>query len=432
MSDTRTTLAVCVLLLIAGALPVAASSVGTATTMSISMGENPGAGPGGTIATAPGENVTVFVWANATNVTGYQANVTFDPAVVQVETVSGSSEFTDPVVNANDSAGWVAFNQLRSSEVTDPVLAEITFAVADEASETSNISFVETDVKFATGDGETFSPDEYGNVTLQIEESSTTPTPTATPTPTPTATPTPSTTPSVTPTPTPSPTPNPTPTAPMPTPNQTPSLTATPTPTTGDGGSSGGGSGGGGGSVGGTPDGNVQIVDRTLLNGTVSPASDVVVRVGLSNLYPARGRITLNLTADRALATQRTVTVGVDEQRTALLRTRFDAPGRYEIRLNGVSVGTVRVLPATVTATERPTATRTPTSASTRTLTPTSASSPGPSTGDSGGSTPTSAGSGTASIETTSGSGPGFGVRVLIGAIGTLAGWSAVRRERSS
>ena len=105
MSDVRTALAVCLLVLVAVALPVAVSSIGTAGTTSISAGESPTADPDGTITAAPGENVTVVIWANATNVTAYQANVTFNPDIVQVAAVSGSSDFKDPVANANGSAG---------------------------------------------------------------------------------------------------------------------------------------------------------------------------------------------------------------------------------------------------------------------------------------------------------------------------------------
>ncbi|PSQ11026.1 hypothetical protein BRC93_07330 [Halobacteriales archaeon QS_5_70_15] len=77
----------------------------------------------------------------------------------------------------------------------------------------------------------------------------------------------------------------------------------------------------------------------------------MVVRVDLSNFNPARGRITLNLTADRSLVAQRTVTVGIDERRTVYLRTTLDDPGRYEMALNGVALGSVEV----TTATEAPT-----------------------------------------------------------------------------
>lgn len=179
----------------------------------------------------------------------------------------------------------------------------------------------------------------------------------------------------------------------------------------------------------------MEIVDRTLLNETVATGADVVVRADLSNFHPVRGRITLNLTADGVLLAQRTVTVGVDARRSVYLGARFDTPGRYEIHLDGVSVGTVNVARATETATGSPTATRTPTSVSTRTLTPTlTPTTSGPEespTEAPADSTPTDAAGGTVSIETTSGSGPGFGFGALIGTVAALAGWSAVRRERS-
>lgn len=167
-----------------------------------------------------------------------------------------------------------------------------------------------------------------------------------------------------------------------------------------------------------------------------------MVKADLSNFNPYRGSITLNLTADRALLAQRTVTVGIDAQRTVHLRTRFDAPGRYEMRLEGEPVGTVTVVRPTETATESPRATRTPTSVPTRTSTPTSVPTrtptPTPTPSGSGASTtgtpadptPADVTDGAASVETTSGSGPGFGPVALFGAVAALAGWSAVRRER--
>ena len=181
MMKRRTVIAVCVLLALAGALPVALTSTGIAATTSISAGSTPTADPSGSITTAPGESVTVVVWANATTVSAYQATLTFDPAVVEVASVSGTADFGDPVANANNSAGRVAFNQLRGSAASDPVLATITFTVVGGAGETTEISFVEAATKFATEDGETFDPGEYADVVLRIEDPTSTPTPTSQP-----------------------------------------------------------------------------------------------------------------------------------------------------------------------------------------------------------------------------------------------------------
>ncbi|MEF8840358.1 MAG: hypothetical protein V5A62_01860 [Haloarculaceae archaeon] len=95
----------------------------------------------------------------------------------------------------------------------------------------------------------------------------------------------------------------------------------------------------------------MEVEDRELLNGTVTTGEEVVVRVDLANFHPARGRITLNLTADGTLVARKTVTVGVDERRTVYLRAVPNEPGQYELRLDGVSVGTVTVTAADGSAT---------------------------------------------------------------------------------
>lgn len=408
MIDRRMVFIVCISVLLVGALPVAASSIGSTTSHSVSMGESPTADPAGSVTAPPGENVTVVMWANTTNASAYQTNLTFNPDVVQVVAISGSTDFGDPVMNPDNSAGWVAFNQLRQSGISNPVLAEITFQVVGQTGDTSDISFVETDTKLATKDGETYSPGEYGDITIQVEESTLTPTPTAMSTPTPTSTPEPNT-----PTPTSTPEPN------------------TPTPTASTGGddgddSNGGGSGGGGSISTGESQGDVSIVNRMLLNETTTTDAAVVVQADLTNFYPARGHITLNLTTSSTLLTEQTVSVGIDAKRTVYLRAQVETPGRYELRLNGVSVGTVEVAPRAKTATNSPTITQTPSMKSTETRTP---SEPKESTA---GSTQTDTGARVTPVETTTGSGPGFGVRALLYAIVALMGWTASRRERSS
>jgi hypothetical protein len=120
----------------------------------------------------------------------------------------------------------------------------------------------------------------------------------------------------------------------------------------------------------------------------------VVVQVDLSNFDPVRGRITLNLTANRTVLAQRTVTVGVDTQRTVYLRTRFDSPGRYGLQLNDETVGNVLV---TAVTTETPTVSPSPEpTLVTDALTPT------PSRNDTGTPPPTS---GPASVGTATQSG---------------------------
>jgi hypothetical protein len=91
-------------------------------------------------------SVTVNVSANASNVAGYQANVTFDPDVVQVERVEGAA-FADPVVRVDNETGYVRFTQAAAKGVDDPVLARLTLSiVADEPTETA-LRFVRADTR---------------------------------------------------------------------------------------------------------------------------------------------------------------------------------------------------------------------------------------------------------------------------------------------
>jgi len=187
MKGTNTVLVLGVLVVLAvGVFPLLGTSIGMPSTTAISAGNTAPPNPGDTVTGQSEDTVTVTVWANVTGVRGYQANVTFDPAVAQLKSVSGGADFDDPVTNANNDAGWVAFNQLRSSETSDPVLAVLTFTLTGEAGDVTGVSFVEADTKFATGDGETFTPESYDDVELTVEGSTATPEPTETPTAAPT------------------------------------------------------------------------------------------------------------------------------------------------------------------------------------------------------------------------------------------------------
>ena len=143
-----------------------------------------------------------------------------------------------------------------------------------------------------------------------------------------------------------------------------------------------------------------------------------MVRVDLTNFHPVRGRITLNLTANRTLVAQKTVAVAVDGRRTVYLRTTFDIPGRYALRLGAAPVGTVEVTPA---------ATGTPTTASGRstesspTVAPTPEPAPtdrdtaidGPETG-SGTRSPARTGSGTVAATPAVGPDPPTGTETVV------------------
>jgi hypothetical protein len=101
----------------------------------------------------------------------------------------------------------------------------------------------------------------------------------------------------------------------------------------------------------------VQVQDVSLLNGSVTTEGRVVVRVALTNFDPVRGRTTLNLTADGAALTDRTVAVAASSERSVLLRTRIATPGTYALALDDRDLGNLTV---TAAETPSPTAPTTP------------------------------------------------------------------------
>ena len=136
-----TTLLLVALCLALVAVPVAATQ--DSTTLSLSSAE----------AESASDTVTVTLAADASDVAGYQANVTFDPSVVQVQRVSGA-DYSDPVQNVDNEAGWVFLTQSQANGVDDPQLATITFEIVGSAGERSTLSFVESDTRINNGAGE--------------------------------------------------------------------------------------------------------------------------------------------------------------------------------------------------------------------------------------------------------------------------------------
>ncbi|MFC4405129.1 cohesin domain-containing protein [Haloarchaeobius iranensis] len=129
-----TTLLLVALCLALVAVPIAATQ--DSATLSLSSAE----------AESASDTVTVTLAADGSDVAGYQANVTFDPSVVQVQRVSGA-DYSDPVQNVDNEAGWVFLTQSQANGVDDPQLATITFEVVGSAGERSTLSFVESDTR---------------------------------------------------------------------------------------------------------------------------------------------------------------------------------------------------------------------------------------------------------------------------------------------
>ena len=125
--------------------------------------------PAGTVAVQRWETVTVTVRATATNVTGYQSALSFDPTVLQVKTISGTEAFAEPVATVDNANGSVVFNQIRPGETTDPALVELSVQVIGTAGQRGNLSVRTGETRFSNARGETFDPDGSNGVTIAVQ-----------------------------------------------------------------------------------------------------------------------------------------------------------------------------------------------------------------------------------------------------------------------
>ncbi|MBX0285615.1 cohesin domain-containing protein [Haloarcula salinisoli] len=125
--------------------------------------------PGGTVSVQRWETVTVTVRAKATNVTGYQSAVSYDPSVLQVQTLSGTEDFADPVATVDNANGSVVFNQIRSGETTDPALVELSVQVIGTDGQRGDLSVRTQETRFSNATGATFDPDSSNGVTIAVQ-----------------------------------------------------------------------------------------------------------------------------------------------------------------------------------------------------------------------------------------------------------------------
>lgn len=155
--------------LLAGASVAAASAGATDADTAVTTD------PGGTITAERWETVTVTVRATATNVTGYQSALTYDPTVLQVTDVSGTDDFDTPVADVDTGNGSVLFNQIRSGSVANPPLVELSVEVIGTAGQRSDLSFVAGETKFSDPAGNTFEPNSVNGVTIAVQSERSTP-----------------------------------------------------------------------------------------------------------------------------------------------------------------------------------------------------------------------------------------------------------------
>lgn len=157
-------------LLFAAAL--SGATVGAAETDTSWVAVTDGAG-GSTVEATAGETVTVTVVTNASNVSAYQSNLTFDPDVVRIASVSRTDAFEDPVTNVDNGSGWVAFNQYRPSNVDGPQLATVTVELVGESGSQTTLSLVESDTKLSDDEARERHLQRYYDLTVTVESDST-------------------------------------------------------------------------------------------------------------------------------------------------------------------------------------------------------------------------------------------------------------------
>lgn len=147
MTDTpHRSFAVAVLvaaLAVTTAVPVVAATTGAAGS-TVDVQEQPQVRLGSATADS-GSTTTVELATDAGDVAGYQANVTFDPGVLEVESVAGTESFGEPVVNVNNDEGWVFVTQSQVEGTDEPELARITFAAVGDDGDRSALGLVDAD-----------------------------------------------------------------------------------------------------------------------------------------------------------------------------------------------------------------------------------------------------------------------------------------------
>ncbi|WP_049928693.1 hypothetical protein [Halopiger goleimassiliensis] len=95
-------------------------------------------------ADAPEGTAQVSLLATGENVAGYEANVSFDPSVVQFANASGE-DLPDPVTNSDAEDGWVYLTSSHQDGHDDPTLAVLEFDVVGEADDEAELRFIEED-----------------------------------------------------------------------------------------------------------------------------------------------------------------------------------------------------------------------------------------------------------------------------------------------
>lgn len=126
-----------------------------------------------------GDTLTVTLTSTGQNVAGYQANLTFDPDVVQFRSASGVG-FADPVTNADQTAGWVFLTQSAADGTDNPTLVRVTFEIVGDGD--PGIGFDRSNTLLNDADAENVDPDYETDAVAGLSVTTTSPTVTASPT----------------------------------------------------------------------------------------------------------------------------------------------------------------------------------------------------------------------------------------------------------
>lgn len=86
-----------------------------------------------------------------------------------------------------------------------------------------------------------------------------------------------------------------------------------------------------------------EFADASVSSTSVREGGSVEVRASLRNTGPADGSTTVNLEVDGDIEDSRSVSVPAGESRSVTFTKTFDEIGVYDVTLNGVDVGSVRV-----------------------------------------------------------------------------------------
>jgi hypothetical protein len=111
---------------------------------------------------AENETVQIPVNATAANVSSFDVNITFDPSVVQVQSVD-SGDFGDPSASINNESGWITLDGLDFGGIDDPTLGVITFELVGEPDEYTAVSFDKNNSQITDTNNNIIEIDTYDN-----------------------------------------------------------------------------------------------------------------------------------------------------------------------------------------------------------------------------------------------------------------------------